>query len=178
MDLAYRGVAGLRQALPNAMLCVISGMSLTQLGDHSAARAELERAEKFIRTGFDFDYDMWWWRHWVTLRLLLAEVQLSAVPRQATVGSLTEKHLRIMTSGVPSEKAVFCQALEISDPEQRRQFLDQTCGADKALRKRVEELLALSSGAGEFFNECRPALEPAPADAEQVLSHCRISPGP
>ena len=38
----------------------------------------------------------------------------------------------------PREKAVFCEALEITDPEQRRQFLDQACGADKALREGVE----------------------------------------
>jgi hypothetical protein len=49
----------------------------------------------------------------------------------------------------PREKAVFCEALEITDPEQRRQFLDQACGADKALRE--ERLLALSQSAGETF---------------------------
>jgi hypothetical protein len=48
----------------------------------------------------------------------------------------------------PREKAVFCEALEITDPEQRRQFLDQACGADKALRE--ERLLALSQS-GETF---------------------------
>jgi hypothetical protein len=48
-----------------------------------------------------------------------------------------------MSTGVPREKALFCEALEIADPEQRRQFLDQACGADKALRERIEALLAL-----------------------------------
>jgi hypothetical protein len=65
---------------------------------------------------------------------------------------------------------VFCEALEITDPEQRRQFLDQACGADKALREQVERLLALSQSAGDFFRGCAPALEAVPADAEQVLS--------
>ena len=65
---------------------------------------------------------------------------------------------------------MFCEALEIADPEQRRQFLDQACGADQALREQVERLLALSQSAGDFFKDCAPALEPAAADAAQVLS--------
>ena len=44
-----------------------------------------------------------------------------------------------MSTSVPREKAVFCQAVEITDPEERRQFLDQACGADKALREQVED---------------------------------------
>src|SRR3974390_1685915 len=70
----------------------------------------------------------------------------------------------------PREKAVFCQALEIGDAEQRRLFLEQTCGADKAFRTQVEKLLALSENAGDFFNECRPALQAAAGDADKVLS--------
>ena len=73
-----------------------------------------------------------------------------------------------MSAGVPLEKALFCEALEIADPEQRRQFLDQACGADKALREGVERLLALSQSAGDFFSECRPALEAAAADADSA----------
>jgi len=69
----------------------------------------------------------------------------------------------------PREKAVFCEALEIDDPAQRRQFLDQACGADKALRERVEGLLDLSKSAGDFFNQCRPALQPAAEDADRVI---------
>src|SRR3974390_2717121 len=75
-----------------------------------------------------------------------------------------------MSIRVTREKAVFCEALGIMDPEQRRLFLDQACGADKALREQVEKLLALSPGAGNFFKECAPALQAAPADADQVLA--------
>jgi len=60
--------------------------------------------------------------------------------------------------------------MEITDPDQRRQFLDQACGADKALRAQVESLLALSQRAGDFFKDCAPALEQVAADAAQVLS--------
>ena len=75
-----------------------------------------------------------------------------------------------MSNRVPREKAVFCEAVEIADPEQRRRFLDQACGADKALRERVDGLLALSQGAGDFFQDCAPALQPAAADGAQILS--------
>ncbi len=75
-----------------------------------------------------------------------------------------------MSTRLPREKAVFCEALEIADPAQRRLFLDQACGTDQALRAQVEKLLALSQGAGEFFMECAPALEAAEEDAAQVLS--------
>jgi serine/threonine protein kinase len=75
-----------------------------------------------------------------------------------------------MSTQVPREKAVFCEALEITDPEQRRQFLDQACGADEALRAQVERLLELSQSAGDFFKDCAPSLAPAPTDAAEVLS--------
>ena len=75
-----------------------------------------------------------------------------------------------MSTRVPREKALFVEALEIADPRQRRQFLDQACGADLALREEVEKLLALSQRAGDFFKDCSPALEPDAADAAQVLS--------
>ena len=75
-----------------------------------------------------------------------------------------------MSTRIPREKAVFVGALEIADPEQRRQFLDQACGADQALREQVERLLGLSQSAGDFFKDCAPALEPVAADAAQVLS--------
>src|SRR6202142_4707151 len=75
-----------------------------------------------------------------------------------------------MKTGVPCERAIFVEALEIADPEQRRQFLDQACGADQELRQQVERLLALSQSAGDFFKDCAPALEPVAADAAQVLS--------
>ena len=75
-----------------------------------------------------------------------------------------------MSTRSPREKAVFCQALEIADAEQRRQFLDQACGTDKALREEVEKLLAIAQTAGDFFQDCAPALKAGAADGAQVLS--------
>jgi hypothetical protein len=71
-----------------------------------------------------------------------------------------------MSTRIPREKVLFCQVMEIADLEQRRQFLDQACGADKAWREQVERLLALSPSAGNFFEQCAPALEPAAAEAD------------
>src|SRR4030095_11214884 len=75
-----------------------------------------------------------------------------------------------MSTRLIREKALFCQAVEIADAEQRRRFLDGACGADEALRKAVEKLLALSETAGEFFKDCAPALKPAAADGAEILS--------
>src|SRR6185369_8293946 len=83
-----------------------------------------------------------------------------------------------MSTQVPREKAVFCQALEIADPERRRQFLDEACGADQALREAVNKLLAISQSAGGFFQDCAPALAAAPADAAQLLSAAESALGP
>src|SRR4029450_7860799 len=82
-----------------------------------------------------------------------------------------------MSNSVAREKAVFCEAVEMTDLEQRRQFLDQACGADKALRAQVEGLLALSQGSGDFFKECAPALEGQPSDADQILSAGQVGLG-
>jgi hypothetical protein len=60
-------------AQPNAMDRVILAMSLHQLGNRSAAHLELEHAKTLIETGFDLEYDIWHWRNWVFVRLLLKE---------------------------------------------------------------------------------------------------------
>jgi hypothetical protein len=60
-------------AQPHALDRVILGMSLNQLGNRSAARLELEHAKNLIETGFDLEFDMWHWRDWVLVRLLMRE---------------------------------------------------------------------------------------------------------
>ncbi len=83
-----------------------------------------------------------------------------------------------MSTQNPREKAVFVEALEVTDPEQRRRFLDQACGADKTLRDQIERLLGLSQSAGDFFKECGPALEPKTDDASQILSAVELALAP
>jgi len=63
-----------------------------------------------------------------------------------------------MSTSSQREKAVFCEALEISDPDQRRQFLDRACGGDGELRQTVEELLAAQEAAERFFTESTDSL--------------------
>jgi tetratricopeptide (TPR) repeat protein len=76
MDLGRQSLARVDGApLPNAELGIISALSLYRLGNRSAASSELEHAEAFIRTGFDLDYDIWHWPHWVLVRLLLQEAR-------------------------------------------------------------------------------------------------------
>jgi hypothetical protein len=77
MDLARQSLARLRDGaqLPNAELSIILALSLNQLGNRSAALSELDRAESLVRTGFDLDYDVWHWRHWVLVRFLLQEAE-------------------------------------------------------------------------------------------------------
>ncbi|UCG15197.1 MAG: hypothetical protein JSV19_07855, partial [Phycisphaerales bacterium] len=54
---------------------------------------------------------------------------------------------------------LFLQALEIQSGVARRGFLDESCGADAELRRRVEALLVASEQAGSFLES--PAVEPA-----------------
>jgi len=61
--------------LPNAAAGVILALSLNQLGNRSAALSESERAESVIQTGFDLEDDMWYWRDWVLVHLLLQEAR-------------------------------------------------------------------------------------------------------
>jgi len=77
MDLAHQSLARLWDGapLPNAELSVISALALNQLGHPSAARSELDRAESLLRTGFNLEYDVWHWRHWVLFRFLLQEAR-------------------------------------------------------------------------------------------------------
>src|SRR5436190_20917637 len=62
-----------------------------------------------------------------------------------------------MSTRVSREKAVFVEALEIADREQRSQFLYQACGTDPALREQVENISTLSQSAVDFYKDASPA---------------------
>lgn len=76
----------------------------------------------------------------------------------------------------PIEEAIFNAASELVDPQARAAFLDRACGADSALRARLDALLRADDDAREFFAgnplnlEKRPGLkvddEPAATMAE------------
>src|SRR5713101_6206038 len=56
-----------------------------------------------------------------------------------------------------NERTVFMTALEKEDPALRRAYLDEACGADVALRERVEVLLRSHEREGKFLDV--PAVE-------------------
>lgn len=50
-----------------------------------------------------------------------------------------------------NERSIFLAALEKTDPDQRRQYLDEACGNDEALREQVEQLLTAHQDADSFL---------------------------
>ncbi len=52
-----------------------------------------------------------------------------------------------------NEREIFQAALDFAEADQRQAFIAQTCGADAALRMRVEKLLASHSAASQFLNQ-------------------------
>lgn len=60
-----------------------------------------------------------------------------------------------MNTSHRNAQEIFAQALDIADVMERRNYLDQACAGDAALRQEVESLLAANSAAGEFLR--RPA---------------------
>lgn len=77
------------------------------------------------------------------------------------------------------ERDLFIAALEIDDPTARREYLDQSCLGDPALRVRIERLLSRAAEAGDFLEQPAADLcsdiaaevsaddnEPSPTDGE------------
>ncbi|HTU23002.1 MAG TPA: protein kinase [Gemmataceae bacterium] len=73
-----------------------------------------------------------------------------------------------------NQRDVFAAAVQIADPAARAAYLEQVCGGDANLRRRVESLLHAHESAGDFL--ARPAVEqladnlPALAGSEQDVS--------
>ena len=55
-----------------------------------------------------------------------------------------------------SERSIFLAALELTQPSERAAYLDQNCGTDSALRRRVEDLLAAHTASGSFMDQPAP----------------------
>jgi tetratricopeptide (TPR) repeat protein/serine/threonine protein kinase len=68
-----------------------------------------------------------------------------------------------MAEWSPEANAIFLQALEVADPDERRAYLDAACGAG-ALRARVERLLEADGRAGSFLEG--PATDLVPGGEE------------
>src|SRR5262245_31599776 len=83
----------------------------------------------------------------------MVEGQPSPLLRRAPVEPLRRR--RAMTNMSPAE-AIYFAALDRGTPAERAAYLDEACGADRALRRRVERLLAVQPHVGHFLD--RPAL--------------------
>src|SRR4051794_4513586 len=66
----------------------------------------------------------------------------------------------MMSTPDSREKAVFYAALDVTDPAQRRKFLDEACAGDAELRAAVDELLKGQGDAEQFFVEGASSLMP------------------
>jgi eukaryotic-like serine/threonine-protein kinase len=58
------------------------------------------------------------------------------------------------------ELAIFTRALDIERSQERVAFLEQACGTDAALRRRVEALLQSHQAAGSFLQGSPPGTSP------------------
>jgi hypothetical protein len=75
-----------------------------------------------------------------------------------------------MSVSISREKTVFYAALDVVDPAQRRQFLDQACASDAELRVAVESLLAAHADSGQFFDDCAFSVMASPDEQWQWLN--------
>ncbi|MEA3197309.1 MAG: eukaryotic-like serine/threonine-protein kinase, partial [Gammaproteobacteria bacterium] len=73
-----------------------------------------------------------------------------------------------MSTPESREKAVFHAALDVTDPVQRREFLDEACAGDVELRAAVDELLKRQGDAEQFFAEGASSLMPLISELESV----------
>jgi hypothetical protein len=77
----------------------------------------------------------------------------------------------------PGLMTIVGEALEHADPAARSAYVDRACGADVALRRRVEELLAAHAGAGRFpAPDSSGALAPTLSDATATFAADSVRP--
>src|ERR1043166_4695453 len=70
-----------------------------------------------------------------------------------------------MSENIKAVRAIFSEALEIADPQQRAEYLARSCGANTALRQSVEELLQANEDAGRFLGGSEYSVGPASLNA-------------
>jgi serine/threonine protein kinase/formylglycine-generating enzyme required for sulfatase activity/tetratricopeptide (TPR) repeat protein len=79
-----------------------------------------------------------------------------------------------MSENSPNLESLFLAALEIASADERRAFIERTCGADHELQEEVEKLLRSHEQAGSFLDHPAPEfertmLQDAPDDLADVL---------
>jgi len=79
-----------------------------------------------------------------------------------------------MSRGEPDIKAIFTAALELPERTERDAYLDEACGGDVGLRRRIEELLAAFARASDVLG---PSGTPAGAIADAATMNADPAPG-
>jgi serine/threonine protein kinase len=59
-------------------------------------------------------------------------------------------------------RTIFDEALEIGDPQARRDFVSRSCGANEMLRREVEDLLRVEGVAPKFLPDAPQGMPPSP----------------
>jgi len=64
-----------------------------------------------------------------------------------------------MNKSTPSVETILAQAVEIAAPAERQAFVEEACGGDLALQRRVEQLIACGRANRPFLRTDRPTRE-------------------
>jgi WD40 repeat protein len=75
----------------------------------------------------------------------------------------------------PALRAIFNEALDRPDAAARTRYLDEACGADAALRERVEKLLRADEAAGGFFSDPHSRPQASTSAASTVLPSASVT---
>ena len=75
----------------------------------------------------------------------------------------------------PNLDTLFCSAIEIESPEERRAFLDQACAGDQELRRQVERLLRAHFHGRDILD---PGVRPAVTGGETLTERAGATVGP
>jgi len=65
-----------------------------------------------------------------------------------------------MNTSTPGVETILAQAVEIAAPDERQAYVEQACGGDRALERRVERLIANHFQAGSFLERPAVAMDP------------------
>ena len=75
---------------------------------------------------------------------------------------------------IMSERSIFWEAIQKRDERQRVAYLDETCGRNSELRRRVEQLIQAHENAGQFLE--KPAAKFEPTIAERLFETAEDDP--
>jgi eukaryotic-like serine/threonine-protein kinase len=75
-----------------------------------------------------------------------------------------------------TEREIFVAAFQRTDPVERGRYLEEACGSDAELRRRVENLLGRAEGAGSFLESPAANLDPTAVHSPSEAPGTQIGP--